>query len=187
MNAEAITMTTQGERVLVVEDDEVFGDVLTRALQRRGFDVTLAASCEEARRRMVESPPAYAVVDLRVGSESGLSLIPLLARAQNPARTVVLTGYGSIATAVEAIKLGAVQYLTKPAEVDEIIAALKLDSAPATDVPLSPRPLSVKRLEWEHIQRVLKENGGNISATARALGIHRRTLQRKLHKKPVTS
>lgn len=184
MSAEVRTKGSP-ERVLVVEDDAVFGDVLARALERQGFAVTLAASCDEARRRMVESAYEYAVVDLRVGQESGLSLIPYLSRAKNPVRTVVLTGYGSIATAVEAIKLGAVQYLTKPAEVEVIIAALKANAAPATTVPLSPRPLSVKRLEWEHIQRVLKENHGNISATARALGVYRRTLQRKLQKKPV--
>jgi two-component system response regulator RegA len=172
--------------ILVVEDDPVFGDVLSGALRRRGFAVTLAASPAAARSEISTNPPDYALVDLRLGTESGLPLIPLLAGAPVNARTVVLTGYGSIATAVEAIKLGATQYLTKPVEVEEIVSALEATGVPpAESVPVRSRPLSVKRLEWEHIQRVLQDNGGNISATARALGIHRRTLQRKLHKRPV--
>ena len=171
-------------RTLLVEDDPVFSDVLATALRRRGFDVTVALTCEQAAAMIAASPPELAVVDLRIGTGSGLNLIPLLTRGPRPARTVVLTGYGSIATAVEAVKLGASQYLTKPADIETIFAALMAsDTQPA---PLSARPLSVKRLEWEHIQRVLTENQGNISATARSLGIHRRTLQRKLQKRPVT-
>ena len=158
--------------------------MLTRALQRRGYDVTLAASCEQARRRMVESPPAYAVVDLRVGHESGLSLIPLLARAQNPARTVVLTGYGSIATAVEAIKLGAGHYLAKPSNTDDIEAAFGLAEG-NTEVELTNRSSSIKTLEWERIHEVLAESDFNISEAARRLGMHRRTLSRKLGKQRV--
>lgn len=177
---------TAERQILVVEDDPVFGDVLSGALRRRGFDVRLADSVAAARSAIASDSPDYAVVDLRLGTESGLQLIPLLARDPVGARTVVLTGYGSIATAVEAIKLGATQYLTKPVEVDEIISALDATEVPAPEsVPVRTRPLSVKRLEWEHIQRILRDNGGNISATARALGIHRRTLQRKLHKRPV--
>ncbi len=173
-------------KTLVVEDDPVFSDVLATALRRRGFDVTVALTCEDAVARIAASPPDLAVVDLRIGTGSGLTLIPLLTRGERPARTVVLTGYGSIATAVEAVKLGASQYLTKPADIDAIIAALTASDVPAAGpVPLSARPLSVKRVEWEHIQRVLTENNGNISATARSLGIHRRTLQRKLQKRPV--
>ena len=171
-------------RTLIVEDDPVFSDVLATALRRRGFEVVVALTCEEATTLIAASPPELAVVDLRIGSGSGLTLIPLLTRGPRPARTVVLTGYGSIATAVEAVKLGASQYLTKPADTETIVAALMaVDTQPA---PLSARPLSVKRVEWEHIQRVLTENQGNISATARSLGIHRRTLQRKLQKRPVT-
>ena len=171
-------------KTLLVEDDPVFSNVLATALRRRGFDVTVALTCEEATALIAASPPELAVVDLRIGSGSGLSLIPLLTRGPRPARTVVLTGYGSIATAVEAMKLGASQYLTKPADTETIVAALMAtDTQPAA---LSARPLSVKRVEWEHIQRVLSENQGNISATARSLGIHRRTLQRKLQKRPVT-
>jgi two-component system response regulator RegA len=174
-------------KTLVVEDDPVFSDVLAAALRRRGFDVTVALTCEEAVASIAASPPALAVVDLRIGTGSGLTLIPLLTRGPRPARTVVLTGYGSIATAVEAVKLGASQYLTKPADIETIVAALTSpDTQPDKATPLSSRPLSVKRVEWEHIQRVLTENDGNISATARSLGIHRRTLQRKLQKRPVS-
>ena len=174
-------------KTLIVEDDPVFSDVLAAALRRRGFDVTVALTCEEATTIIAASPPALAVVDLRIGSGSGLTLIPLLTRGPHPARTVVLTGYGSIATAVEAVKLGASQYLTKPADIETIVAALTSpDTQPTKSTPLSARPLSVKRVEWEHIQRVLTENDGNISATARSLGIHRRTLQRKLQKRPVS-
>ncbi len=172
-------------KLLIAEDDPVFSDVLAAALTRRGFQVTVAHSCAEVRRSLAQSRPDYAVVDLRIGHESGLALIPELVAPPRPARTVVLTGYGSIATAVEAIKLGAIQYLTKPVQVEELLAALSGAPVAPEAVPVSPRPLSVKRLEWEHIQRVLNEHQGNISATARALGIHRRTLQRKLNKRPV--
>jgi two-component system response regulator RegA len=173
-------------KTLVVEDDPVFSDVLATALRRRGFDVTVALTCEQATALISQSPPDLAVVDLRIGTGSGLTLIPLLTKGPRPARTVVLTGYGSIATAVEAVKLGASQYLTKPADVDAIVAALTAPDAQAPQpLPVVPKPLSVKRVEWEHIQRVLTENQGNISATARSLGIHRRTLQRKLQKRPV--
>ena len=178
--------TIPGRRLLVVDDDRMFAEVLSAALRRRGFDVLVALSCEEAATLVEKSPPELAVVDLRIGTGSGLSLIALLARGATPARTVVLTGYGSIATAVEAVKLGATQYLTKPADVDEIVAALTAGGTVSTLVPVSSRPLSVKRLEWEHIQRVLTQNQGNVSATARSLGIHRRTLQRKLQKHPVS-
>jgi len=171
-------------RTLIVEDDPVFSDVLATALRRRGFEVVVALTCEEATTLIAASPPELAVVDLRIGSGSGLTLIPLLTRGPRPARTVVLTGYGSIATAVEAVKLGASQYLTKPADTETIVAALMaVDTQPA---PLSARPLSVKRVEWEHIQRVLTDCEGNVSETARRLGIHRRSLQRKLQKYPPT-
>lgn len=173
-------------KILVVEDDPVFSDVLAGALRRRGMEVTLALTCAEAERAIADSPPDAAIVDLRIGTGSGLDVIPLLTQGPKPARTVVLTGFGSIATAVEAVKLGASQYLTKPADIDTIIAALtRSEGEAAPAAPLNPQPLSVKRVEWEHIQRVLTENHGNISATARSLGIHRRTLQRKLQKHPV--
>ena len=146
-------------KTLVVEDDPVFSEVLATALRRRGFDVTVALTCEQATALIDAAPPDLAVVDLRIGTGSGLTLIPLLTRGPRPARTVVLTGYGSIATAVEAVKLGASQYLTKPADIEAIVAALTAPDAPAPGpLPDTPRPLSVKRVEWEHIQRVLTEN-----------------------------
>lgn len=175
-------------RLLLVDDDAVFGEVLSAALERRGFAVLVARDCTQARALLATEQPDYAVVDLRIGDESGLSLMESISQAEYPPRTVLLTGYGSIATAVQAIKLGAVHYLTKPVAVDDIVTALGSgETGPEGQaaVPISARPLSVKRLEWEHIQRVLAENDGNVSATARALGIHRRTLQRKLHKRPV--
>lgn len=176
----------EGATILVVDDDEIFCSVLARTLERRGLKVVTACSLAEAEKALVEEDPGFAVVDLRIGSESGLTLVRELAERQPPVQSVVLTGYGSIATAVEAIKLGAVQYLTKPVEVNEIIAALQGEQ-PASRVAEdeAPKPLSVRRAEWEHIQRVLANHDGNISATARALGIHRRTLQRKLRKRPV--
>jgi two-component system response regulator RegA len=171
--------------ILVVDDDQVFCSVLAKALERRGYAVAPALSVSDAQRQIESRRPDYAVVDLRLGAESGLGLVRQLASLSPPAKSVVLTGYGSIATAVEAIKLGALHYLTKPVEVDEIIAALRGAIPLMKDVAEQPRTLSVRRAEWEHIQRVLSEHGGNISAAARALGIHRRTLQRKLRKRPV--
>ncbi|GMW06841.1 MAG: response regulator transcription factor [Gammaproteobacteria bacterium] len=174
--------------MLVVDDDEIFCGVLARALERRGFSVTTAQSVAQARQMIDRARPEFAVVDLRIGNDSGLQLVRVLAALAPPTKSVVLTGYGSIATAVEAVKLGAMHYLTKPVEVDEILAALQ-GALPAIGetTEAHPKPLSVRRAEWEHIQRVLSEHGGNISAAARALGIHRRTLQRKLHKRPVRS
>lgn len=184
-----MTMAAGGEATfLVVDDDDIFCSVLARTLERRGFRVLTACSLAEAREVLAQHHPGFAVVDLRIGQESGLVLVRELAEHDPPVRAVVLTGYGSIATAVEAIKLGAVQYLTKPVEVDEILAALEGEGAePDEAAPVAVRPLSVRRAEWEHIQRVLANHGGNISAAARALGIHRRTLQRKLRKHPVRS
>lgn len=173
---------------LIVDDDDIFCGVLARAIERRGFHVAAARSVGEAQQLIEKRAPDYAIVDLRIGNDSGLGLIRQLAAISPPPKSVVLTGYGSIATAVEAIKLGALHYLTKPVEVDEILAALQGDGAPAAQpATQQPRPLSVRRAEWEHIQRVLSNHGGNISAAARALGIHRRTLQRKLRKRPVRS
>lgn len=175
------------QSILVVDDDPVFNDVLVRALARRGYEVTSAMDAETTLTAANALAPEAVVLDLNLGSVSGLNLIqPLLAIAPE-CRIVVLTGYASIATAVEAIKLGATQYLAKPVEVDAIIAAL--DDMPEPGVPAAAPPpadpLSVDRLEWEHIQRILREHDGNISATARALKMHRRTLQRKLAKRPV--
>ena len=164
----------------------MFNRVLSRALKQRGYNVVSACSVAEAGEAIAAACAARVVLDLNIAGTSGLTLIaPLL--AANPAcRIVVLTGYASIATAVEAIKLGATHYLAKPTDVDAILAAFEA-TAPQADVAPPSQPLSVDRLEWEHIQRVLKENDGNISSTARALKMHRRTLQRKLMKRPVKS
>lgn len=168
--------------LLLVDDDLTFCQVLSRALVKRGYSVTVAHSVEEALPLANDSPPEYAVVDLKMSGASGLVLIRALHELDAATRIVVLTGYASIATAVEAIKLGATQYLSKPANADEIVMAFGHHAT--TDLALSAQPSSVNRLEWEHIQRVLQENQGNISATARALNMHRRTLQRKLGKTP---
>lgn len=184
-----MTMTADKDATfLVVDDDEIFCSVLARTLERRGFRVATACSLAEAQQALAQQHPEFAVVDLRIGQESGLTLVRELAGLDPPVRSVVLTGYGSIATAVEAIKLGAVQYLTKPVEADEILVALQGEGPGVEAVTTAaPKPLSVRRAEWEHIQRVLANHDGNISAAARALGIHRRTLQRKLRKYPVRS
>ena len=174
-------MTTSSDWLLLVDDDDTFRTVLARALVRRGFEVRTAAGVPDALLLMADGPPSHAVVDLRMPGASGLELVDALRRQAPEARIVVLTGYASIATAVSAMKLGATHYLAKPADADQIVAAFG-DAAPLLSVEEEARPLSVDRLEWEHIQRVLAEHDGNISATARALGMHRRTLQRKLGK-----
>lgn len=170
--------------LLLVDDDETFCRVLSRALSRRGFEVSTAHCVEDALPLAEASPPEYAVVDLSMPGESGLVLVRALKQLDDETRIVVLTGYASIATAVEAIKLGATHYLAKPADTDEILAAFDREGGDAS-MTVSASPLSVDRLEWEHIQKVLTEQGGNVSATARALKMHRRTLQRKLGKRPV--
>lgn len=171
-----------GAAFLLVEDDETFRRVLGRALERRGYRVSGAASAEEALDVAAANPPDYAVVDLRLPGDSGLTVVAALRNRHPATRVLVLTGYASVATAVEAIKLGAVHYLAKPADADQILEALHRDQGDSGAVVQEPP--SLLRMEWEHIQRVLGEQGGNISATARALKMHRRTLQRKLLKKP---
>ena len=177
---------TEAEHILLIDDDESFTGVLARALARRGYRVSRAASYQAALQLLAEDPPDKAIVDLNLGEEhTGLQLIPALKQAQPAMRIVVLTGYSSIATAVAAVKLGAINYLCKPTSSDELLAALDGGGRDHPEVPVPSQPPSVERLEWEHIQRVLQENGNNVSATARALGMHRRTLQRKLRKRPV--
>lgn len=169
---------------LIVDDDSTFTRILSRALTRRGYTVSVARNVEDAIASARQQPPQLASVDLKMEGPSGLELIEALKAINPEIRILILTGYASIATAVEAIKLGAVNYLPKPADADQILAALtQTDANP--EQPISPDPMSVDRLEWEHIQKVLTEHDGNISATARALGMHRRTLQRKLQKRPV--
>lgn len=171
------------KKVLIIDDDESFCAALQRAMQRRQFEVMTATTTAQALELATLSQVENAVVDLRIGEESGLKIISELLGINRDMNIVMLTGYASITTAVQAIKLGAAQYLTKPAEADAIVEALQHhqadDSAEISTTPMSPR-----RLEWEHIQSVLAQNEGNISATARALGIHRRSLQRKLQKRP---
>lgn len=184
MTAQALARAAEGPTLLLVDDDALFRDVLSRALRTRGYVVVTAADVPTALAVAAHDPPEYAVVDLKMPGASGLKLIEQLHALEPATRIIVLTGYASIATAVEAVKLGAVDYLSKPADADEVVAALERrhgDSSLAVD----RAPASVERLEWEHIQRVLAEQDGNISATARALKMHRRTLQRKLAKRPV--
>jgi two-component system response regulator RegA len=170
--------------LLLVDDDDTFRDVLARAFIRRGYAVQTAADADEAAALASDHEFGLAVVDLRMPGESGLTLIERLMRITPEIRIVVLTGYASIATAVEAIKLGAIHYLTKPAHVDDIIAAFSREDGDAA-TPVASAPPSVDRLEWEHIQKILGDCGGNISEAARRLGMHRRTWQRKLQKRPV--
>lgn len=173
-------------KILLVEDDEIFGRVISRAMQRRGFEVVHALSLDAANGTVSTQGFDLAVLDLNLGGHSSLPLIPILKQHNRRMRILVLTGYASIATAVEAIKLGADNYLAKPADADEILTALLGDATPTQeDSSAIAEPMSVRRLEWEHIQKVLMENDGNISETARQLKMHRRTLQRKLQKRPV--
>ena len=169
--------------LLIVEDDVDFANALSRAMKRRGFEVALAHDAVAAQAAAEAFAPSHAVVDLKLPGESGLKVVAMLAARVPVPAIVVLTGYASIATAVEAVRLGARHYLAKPADADEVLAALLRDE-PDAALEVSPEPLTVARMEWEHIQKVLNEHDGNISATARALRMHRRTLQRKLEKNP---
>jgi two-component system response regulator RegA len=170
--------------LLIVDDDPVFCDVLAKAMTKRGFDVTYTHTITSALEKVESLMPEYAIIDLKLSDESGLILIDKIKKLDPGTRIVMLTGYASIATAVEAIKLGATHYLAKPVDVNDIMAAFERISGD-TEVPISSHPLSVGRLEWEYIHRILTENNNNISVTARILNMHRRTLQRKLAKKPV--
>ena len=171
------------QRILLVDDDTVFTEVMTRGLQRRGFTTLACASGDEALSNCSAFSPSHILLDLNMPGSSGLIALPQLLAIAPTARLVVLTGYSSIATAVEATRAGAVNYLCKPASIDEILQAFEAGEEHSAAVPTDP--ISVERLEWEHIQRILQDQHGNISATARALGMHRRTLQRKLQKRPV--
>jgi two-component system response regulator RegA len=173
---------TQERLLLLVEDDDAFARTLRRSFERRGYRVLHASSAEEVAQLLQTERPHYAVMDLKLaGHASGLSCVQLL-HAQNPeALIVVLTGYASIATAVEAIKLGACHYLAKPSNTDDIEAAFSRVEG-TIDVDLTAATTSIKTLEWEKIHETLAETGFNISETARRLGMHRRTLARKLDK-----
>ena len=172
--------------VLLVDDDERFRSRLALAFRERGYDVREAASAEEAIELARAESPEYAVVDLRMPGQGGLEAVRRLKQIDVSTNVVVLTGYGSIATALEAVRLGATHYLTKPAEIDELLAAFERSAlSPLEDPPAPDAVASLARAEWEHINRVLTECGGNISQAARLLGMHRRSLQRKLAKFPV--
>jgi two-component system, response regulator RegA len=177
--------------MLVIEDDDTLSATLVRALKRRGYAAEAAKTAAAAVGMAQAAAPDKVVLDLNLDGASGLGLIPRLLEINPACRIVVLTGYASITTAVDAIKLGAVQYLAKPVDVDTLLRAFghslqanEGSPEPEAAAAISPVPMSVDRMEWEHIQRVLREHKGNISSTARALNMHRRTLQRKLLKRP---
>lgn len=181
------------QTLLIIDDDDVFRTHVSRAFERRGYEVWKAADVGEGLELAREHAPERVLLDLRMPGGSGLDLLQALLEVDPATNVVMLTGYGSIATALEAVRRGATHYLTKPADVDEILAAFarkdlppdaELPPPPAEDAPEATTP-SLARVEWEHIQRVLTDCGGNITQAAKRLGIHRRSLQRKLQKYPV--
>ena len=167
--------------LLLVDDDRAFSTRLARAMEARGFEVRVAESVAEGVAAIEEKAPAYAVIDMRLSDGNGLDVIARLKERRPEARGVILTGYGNIATAVTAVKLGAFDYLAKPADADEIQAALKAEPGERATPP--ENPMSADRVRWEHIQRVYELCGRNVSETARRLNMHRRTLQRILAKR----
>ena len=183
-----MTTTTAAEKpsILIVDDDEVYRNRLARAFVDRGYDVRTACDHDTGLAAATTESPEFAVVDLKMPGKSGLELVKALKEIDPATKTVVLTGYGSIATALEAVRLGATHYLSKPADVDENLAAFARKEQPPGAVPLAIPDVvpSLARIEWEHIQRVLSDCGGNVSHAARLLGVHRRSLQRKLGKYP---
>ncbi|HSW15518.1 MAG TPA: response regulator transcription factor [Solimonas sp.] len=177
-------MSAKLERLLlIVEDDDAFARTLKRSFEKRDYRVLHAASLDQARRLLQTESPQYAVVDLKLGTESGLSAVQLLHQHDAEMLIVVLTGFASIATAVEAVKLGACNYLVKPSNTDDIETAFSHEPGELQNLPAAARPTSIKTLEMERIHEVLAETGFNISETARRLGMHRRTLARKLAKR----
>ena len=172
------------KKILVVDDDEIFCSVLATALENYGYIALQAHSFIQCQSVIQDWLVDCAVVDLRIGDDSGLKVCQMLLNKSPTISIVMLTGFASIATAVEAIKLGVTHYLTKPTDVETILKALENEQA-NTNIPIPRKPMPVKRLEWEYLQKILTENKGNISKTAKQLGMHRRTLQRKLQKKPV--
>jgi len=167
--------------LLIVEDDHSFLQRLAKALESRGFTVTTAESVADGLQQVERAAPAFAVVDMRLGDGNGLDVISALKRRRPDARAIILTGYGNIATAVNAVKLGAVDYLAKPADADDVVAALLANGGSKVEPP--ENPMSADRVRWEHIQRIYELCGRNVSETARRLNMHRRTLQRILAKR----
>lgn len=178
-------MTELDKRILLVDDDLAFTGVMARGFKRRGFITHSCASAKQALAECVEFRPSHILLDLNMPGTSGLVILPQLLKLVPDASVVVLTGYSSIVTAVEATRAGATNYLCKPATIEEVLRAFDGRAVPQGEPAIPSDPISVDRLEWEHIQKVLQAHEGNISATARALGMHRRTLQRKLQKRPV--
>src|SRR5262245_51286549 len=175
-------VTPSGDRsLLIVEDDKLFLARLARAMETRGFKVATAETVADGLQQVEHNPPAYAVVDMRLGDGNGLDVISALKRRRADARGIVLTGYGNIATAVNAVKLGAVDYLAKPADADDVVNALLAIDGRKAEPP--EHPMSADRVRWEHIQRIYELCGRNVSETARRLNMHRRTLQRILAKR----
>jgi len=179
---EAIPASVEKRRLLVVDDDDVLRTRVVKAFNERGFAARGARDYDTAMAAANDDPPDLALVDLRLPGRSGLEVVRALTAADPDIVIVVMTGYGSIATAIDSLKLGAKNYLSKPADVDQILEAFE-GSAASSDA--SVEVPSLARVEWEHIQRVLADCGGNISQAARLLGVHRRSLQRKLSKYPV--
>lgn len=188
MNAPTQTAATtdtlagiEDRSLLIVEDDRAFLDRLSRAMEARGFTVTSCDNVPEGLAHIERSPPAFAVVDLRLGDGNGLDVVGALQSKRPDARAIILTGYGNIATAVTAVKLGAVDYLAKPADADDVVAALLAIGRDKSELPQNP--MSADRVRWEHIQRIYEMCERNVSETARRLNMHRRTLQRILAKR----
>jgi two-component system, response regulator RegA len=180
--ADVATAELPGDRsLLIVEDDKAFLQRLARAMEGRGFAVTTAESVADGLLQVEQSPPAFAVVDMRLGDGNGLDVISALKQRRPEARGIILTGYGNIATAVNAVKLGAVDYLSKPADADDVVTALLASVGGKAEPP--ENPMSADRVRWEHIQRIYELCGRNVSETARRLNMHRRTLQRILAKR----
>ncbi|HEV7983328.1 MAG TPA: ActR/PrrA/RegA family redox response regulator transcription factor [Xanthobacteraceae bacterium] len=179
--SEAMTPVSGDRSLLIVEDDRSFLQRLARAMEGRGFNVTTAESVADGLDQVEKAAPAFAVVDMRLGDGSGLDVISALKRRRPDARGIVLTGYGNIATAVTAVKLGAVDYMSKPADADDVAAALLALDGAKVEPPANP--MSADRVRWEHIQRIYELCGRNVSETARRLNMHRRTLQRILAKR----
>jgi len=167
--------------VLIVEDDHSFLQRLAKAMEQRGFTVSIAESVAEGLSHVEQAAPAFAVVDMRLGDGNGLDVISALKWRRPEARGIILTGYGNIATAVNAVKLGAVDYLAKPVDADDVVAALLAQDN--RNIELPENPMSADRVRWEHIQRIYELCGRNVSETARRLNMHRRTLQRILAKR----
>ncbi len=181
MNEQSVNVISGERTLLIVEDDKPFLQRLASAMQSRGFTVTTAESVADGLQQVEQAAPAFAVVDMRLGDGNGLDVISALKRSRPDARAIILTGYGNIATAVTAVKLGAVDYLAKPVDADDVVTALLARETKKIEPPANP--MSADRVRWEHIQRIYELCSRNVSETARRLSMHRRTLQRILAKR----